>query len=188
DLPRPREAVAARRARGGAGGGARGARGGARVRAAAGRGGARARAARSARAAPRARARGHGGRRGGGRRAARGGGSGRRAMSADAEASAPPALVVIDPSPAQRERLLAASDALGVPLTLLEPQALAPGALAALAGARGVLVAWDLGVRAGLDVVEALARDPATASVPVALAVEAPTRVHVELALRAGAD
>lgn len=108
-------------------------------------------------------------------------------MTAEGAAAAP-ALVVIDPSPAQRERLAAAADALGgVPVVALAPGVLGPAALAALAGARGVVVAWDLGVRAGLDVVEALAHDPATGGVPAALAVEAPTRVHIELALRAGA-
>lgn len=107
-------------------------------------------------------------------------------MSA-AEAGAPARLVVIDPSPAERERLAAAADALGVPVQGVDPRDLPPARLAALADARAIVVAWDCGVRVGLDVVEALAQHPETAGVPLAVAADAPTRAQVELALRAGA-
>ncbi|HEY8493217.1 MAG TPA: hypothetical protein VIN04_04945 [Myxococcota bacterium] len=96
-------------------------------------------------------------------------------------------LVVIDPSAAERERLAAAEQRIGAPVRALGPDGLRGEARALLARARAVLVAWDLGTQLGLDLVEALAHDPATRAVPVALAADAPTRTMAELALRAGA-
>lgn len=96
-------------------------------------------------------------------------------------------LVVIDPSAAERERLTAAAGQLGVLVEALDPRDLPPARLAALAGASAVVVAWNLAVRSGLDVVEALAHRRETARVPLAIAADAPTRTLVELSLRAGA-
>lgn len=105
----------------------------------------------------------------------------------DPGADAAARLVVIDPSAVERDRLTAAAHELGVPVEALDPRDLPTARLAALAGARAVVVAWDLAVRCGLDVVEALAHRVETAGVPLAIAADAATRTLVELSLRAGA-
>jgi len=99
-------------------------------------------------------------------------------------APAPAPLVVIDPDAALAARLAAEAEALGRAVQPLAPGAL-PGALAAAAAAAAVVVAWDCGACAGLDVAEAILG--AADAPPVALGAEAPTRPMVELAVRAGA-
>jgi DNA-binding NarL/FixJ family response regulator len=99
-----------------------------------------------------------------------------------------PALVVIDADTEERARVEGFAEALGRPVHAIAPDALRPSALADLANAAAVVVSWDLGGRAGLDVLDAIARRQGATRPRMALASEAATRAMVAAAVRAGAQ
>ncbi len=99
-----------------------------------------------------------------------------------------PALVVIDADANERARTEGFAEALGRPVHAIAPDALLPSALAELANAAAVVVAWDLGGRAGLDVLDAIARRQGATRPRMALASEAATRAMVAAAVRSGAQ
>ncbi len=99
----------------------------------------------------------------------------------------PLTLVVLDVDDREHARLEAAAEQLGVDVLALDPEDLPADAVGEFAAACAALIAWDLGVRPGLDLAESLARDARTADVAVAMVAEAPTRAMVQVALRAGA-
>jgi CheY-like chemotaxis protein len=112
-------------------------------------------------------------------------------LISDAEASAGGAgagpIFVIDPSEEERKRVEALATQLARSVTGLDPNELLPDDRENLAKASAVVVAWDLGGRAGLELVESLVWDERTQGVPILMASEAPTRGMVLAALRAGA-
>jgi DNA-binding NarL/FixJ family response regulator len=99
-----------------------------------------------------------------------------------------PALVVIDADASERARVESAAPDLECPVRALAPDAVMPPRLGRVTeGALALVVAWDLGGRPGLDVVETLARLPAAKGLRIAMAADAATRAMVSAALRAGA-
>jgi CheY-like chemotaxis protein len=76
---------------------------------------------------------------------------------------------------------------LGREVVTLDPALLDAEAFARVGAAAAVIVPWDLGSQAGLDVVEALRSDELTRNTPIVMSSAAPTRAAVRLALRAGA-
>lgn len=114
--------------------------------------------------------------------------------SAAAPASEPDAkperlpLVVIDADSDERARVEGFAETLGRPVRAIAPDALLPAALAELAQAAAVVVAWDLGGRAGLDVLDAIARVRAAVRPRMALAADGATRAMVTAAVRSGAQ
>lgn len=103
------------------------------------------------------------------------------------ESDEPRTLLVVDPDESERGRLEELESSLPLRVTSIDPADLV--AQLENAGEPGVvIVAWDLGGRSGLELVESLACDPRTAGARFALASEAPTRGRVEAAFRAGAS
>lgn len=98
-----------------------------------------------------------------------------------------PPLVVIDASPEERARLEASAEELGRPVLAFDPAGLRAQRILQLEGMAGIVVAWDLGGRSGLDWVEALAPHAAARAIPILMASEAATRARVAMAVRAGA-
>lgn len=97
-------------------------------------------------------------------------------------------LVVIDADADERARVEGFAETLGRPVRAIAPDALLPAALAELAQAAAVVVAWDLGGRAGLDVLDAIARVRAAVRPRMALAADGATRAMVTAAVRSGAQ
>ncbi len=114
----------------------------------------------------------------------------------DAEGAAPPAtsedapagaVVFIDAAPPDPDRGQEIEAALGRSCHWLEPAALNADAMEDLAQAAAIVIAFDLGGRCGLDLLEAFSRDERTHGVRMAIATATPTRGSVAAALRAGA-
>ena len=97
-------------------------------------------------------------------------------------------LVVIDADAGERARVEGFADALGRPVHGIAPDSVLPSSLAEFARGAGVVVAWDLGGRSGLDLLDAIARVAGTARPRMALAAEGATRAMVVAAVRAGAQ
>jgi CheY-like chemotaxis protein len=100
-------------------------------------------------------------------------------------------VAIVDPDPDAPQQAEALAGFLRRPVVHVDPTALAardPEAVERVGSAGVVVVAWDLGGRAGLELVETLRRDARTRDARLALASEAPTRGMVEAALRAGAS
>lgn len=96
-------------------------------------------------------------------------------------------LLLVDPDPGAPLRAESLAADLGLAVEVLDPTRQGSGLLGALAPAGAIVVAWDLGGRAGLELLESLAAHPGTRHVPVALSCPSPTRIRVEAAVRAGA-
>lgn len=96
-------------------------------------------------------------------------------------------LFVFEPDAAGCERAEALADELGCPVQAVAGNELPEDWLESVAAASAAVVAWDLGDRPGLDIVETLARDHRTRGVPVYMGAKAPARAQVEAAVRAGA-
>ena len=90
------------------------------------------------------------------------------------------------PDEAQRGRLEDLEGDLPLTITSIDPANLV-AQLESMGDAGAVIVAWDLGGRSGLELVESLVEDPRTAGARFAMASEAPTRGMVQAAFRAGA-
>jgi DNA-binding LytR/AlgR family response regulator len=97
------------------------------------------------------------------------------------------ALVVLDPDAGERARVEGFAAQLERPVQAIAPGTLDPAALDALVDAAAIVVAWDLGGRAGLDWVAALARMRRGESPRLAIAAPIATRPMVVAAQRAGA-
>lgn len=97
------------------------------------------------------------------------------------------AIAVIDPVEADRRQIESMAEAVGRRVWVFDPRELGPHSFDDLSGFSAVIVAWDLGARPGLDVLESLLQDERTRHLAVALASEAPTAAMVTTALRWGA-
>ena len=96
-------------------------------------------------------------------------------------------IAIVDPCEESREDFGNIAEGLGAQVMSFDPQELGPEAKEELAEVGWVVLAWDLGGRSGLDLLDALRRDKATAHLEFAIASPAPTRPIVEAALRWGA-
>ncbi len=96
-------------------------------------------------------------------------------------------IFVIDPSEEERAGIEELEAELARRVTGLDPDEMVHGERGELEDAAAVIVAWDLGGRPGLELVESLAWDEGMEAVPILMASEAPTRGMVTAALRAGA-
>jgi len=76
---------------------------------------------------------------------------------------------------------------LGREVVTLDPCLLDAEALRQIGEAAAVVVPWDLGSQAGLDIVEALHSDEQMQQTPIVMSAPEPTRAAVRLALKAGA-
>lgn len=113
-------------------------------------------------------------------------------MSEDgAEAHADAAgLIVLDGDPAERERIEAMAEELGVEVWAAAPEDLVPersDTWESLAQARAVVVAAQFGPRSGLEIIESLAWSSGPTPHIRALSLDRPNRAWIEAALRAGA-
>ncbi len=104
----------------------------------------------------------------------------------DAEESSH-ALVLIDPDGDERDRLEEIGDAKDREISAIDLGDLVEDFYETIGESQAILVAWDLGGRSGLELVEQLVRDPRCEGIPVFLAHGAIKRPMVEAALRAGA-
>ena len=101
--------------------------------------------------------------------------------------SAPRALVILDPDESARQQSEALSSALDLPVVFMNLDTTDAECMGQIANAAAVLVPWDLGHQAGLDLVEALRLDPRTCEVPILMASCQPSEAMVRAALAAGA-
>jgi len=76
---------------------------------------------------------------------------------------------------------------LGREVVTLDPCLLDAEAFGQIGQAAAVVVPWDLGSQAGLDIVEALRSDERMQETPIVMSAPEPTRAAVSLALKAGA-
>ncbi len=100
------------------------------------------------------------------------------------------ALIVLDGDPAERERIEAMAEELGVEVWAASPGDLVPergDTWESLSQAQAVVVAAQFGPRSGLEILQALQWEAGAGHQVRALALDQPTRVWIEAALRAGA-
>jgi len=76
---------------------------------------------------------------------------------------------------------------LGREVVTLDPCLLDAEAFGQIGEAAAVVIPWDLGSQAGLDIVEALRSDERMQETPILMSAPEPTRAAVSLALKAGA-
>lgn len=76
---------------------------------------------------------------------------------------------------------------LGREIVVLDPALLDAEAFARIEEAAAVVVSWDLGTQAGLDVLEALRGDERMEGKPILMSSPEPTQAAVRLAVEAGA-
>lgn len=103
------------------------------------------------------------------------------------EGDLPAPLIVIEADEQDRAAAAELAEGLGRPVWALDPHDVGADLFPRLAGAAAIVVGWDLGNRAGLDVVEELRIREYTALVPLAMCASEATRSRVQTALRAGA-
>ena len=97
-------------------------------------------------------------------------------------------VAVIDPILEERQKAEELEEDLDFSILALDPQDVDPEDFDELAEAGAYFVEWDLGVRSGLEVLEALRADERTLGKPIVMASAAPTASMVKTALAAGAD
>lgn len=100
-------------------------------------------------------------------------------------------LVVFDADAAERERVEGLAEELGVPVWAAGPEDLMPGrsdTWESLARSLAVIVCPEVGAHRGLDLIETLAWDPKSASIPTALCLPEAKPAWVRAALAAGAS
>ncbi len=96
-------------------------------------------------------------------------------------------LFIVEPDADERERLEEQVEKLEREIQVVGPEELDDDAYDAMADAQGIVVAWDLAGRSGVELVEHLAREPGTREATLVLSHVQPTRTEVAVGLRAGA-
>ncbi len=96
-------------------------------------------------------------------------------------------VALIDNTLVERDEIDELSEGLGREIVLIEVADIGSEVADELAECCALILGWELDGRAGLDVLEALRRDPLTAQLRIALASEAPTPAMVSAAMRWGA-
>lgn len=108
--------------------------------------------------------------------------------ASEAEGEPGGAIALVDPSAESRDAFAELADALGRDLLTLDPAELEDHTFEELSETSGVVLAWDLGGRSALDVLERLRADESTADLSIAIASERLTRAMVDAARRWGAE
>lgn len=99
-----------------------------------------------------------------------------------------PGLVVVDPDAGSRTRAEELEEALGLPIFAVDPSEFDPKECEEIQRAAAFVVCWDLGVRCGLDMLEELRASEDFKHRKVLVAMDAPTRNLVRVAIELGAD
>ena len=103
-------------------------------------------------------------------------------------AQAAPSLVLVDPDPISRNSGEDLEDDLDQPVFALDSMDFDPETSEEVADADAFVVCWDLGFRAGADVIEEIRRSEVLSDRIVLVATASPTRSLVRRAFLAGAD
>jgi CheY-like chemotaxis protein len=105
-----------------------------------------------------------------------------------AEDGEAPGLVVVDPDAASRARVEELERALGLPIFAVDPSEFDAKECEEIQRAAAFVVCWDLGFRSGVDMLEELRANEAFKGRKVLIAMDAPTRNLVRVAIELGAD
>ncbi|MFO0687182.1 MAG: hypothetical protein U0900_00560 [Myxococcota bacterium] len=97
-------------------------------------------------------------------------------------------LVVVDPDGASRSAAEGLEEALSRPVFAVDPSEFKPADSEEIQNAAAFVLCWDLGFRCAADLIEGLRADPAYADRKILVALDAPTRRLVLLAMELGAD
>ena len=96
------------------------------------------------------------------------------------------AFVLIEPDSDERDRMEELGDENGREITAMDPQDFGEDSYETIAESGAVVLAWDLGGRSGLELLEHLVREPRTREIPVLVAHDQVTRPMVECVMAAG--
>jgi DNA-binding NarL/FixJ family response regulator len=105
-----------------------------------------------------------------------------------AEDGEAPGLVVVDPDAASRTRAEELEGALGLPIFAVDPSEFDAKECEEIQRAAAFVVCWDLGFRCGVDLLEELRANEAFKDRKILIAMDAPTRNLVRVAIELGAD
>lgn len=105
-----------------------------------------------------------------------------------AEDGEAPGLVVVDPDAGSRSRVEELEEALGLPVFAVDPSEFDAKECEEIQRAAAFVVGWDLGFRCGVDLLEEIRANDAFKGRKVLIAMDAPTRPLVRLAIELGAD
>lgn len=97
-------------------------------------------------------------------------------------------LVVVDPDGASRSAAEGLEEALSRPVFAVDPSEFKPADSEEIQNAAAFVLCWDLGFRCAADLIEGLRADQAYADRKILIAMDAPTRRLVLLAMELGAD
>ena len=96
-------------------------------------------------------------------------------------------VVIVDSDGDERDRIEEVGEEKGREIAAIDPADFDDDSRESIEEADAVIVAWQLGGRSGLELVEHLVRHEQTSGTAALLAHDQPTRAMVEIALRAGA-
>jgi len=97
-------------------------------------------------------------------------------------------LVVVDPDATARDQVEALEDVLARPILAVDPGELDLAGNEEIQNAAAFVLCWDLAVRSGADLIEEIRRHAVLRERKILIAMDAPTRERVLLAMRLGAD
>lgn len=97
-------------------------------------------------------------------------------------------IVVVDPDPASRGLAEDLEDELDRQMIALDSMDFDVESSEEVLEASAFVICWDLGIRSGADLLELVRHDPALSDRSVLIAMEAPTRAAVQMAMALGAD
>lgn len=97
-------------------------------------------------------------------------------------------VVFVDPDGASRSAAEGLEEALARPVFAVDPSEFKPADSEEIQNAAAFVLCWDLGFRCAADLVEGLRADEAYSDRKILIAMEAPTRSLVLLAMELGAD
>ncbi|MFK7898867.1 MAG: hypothetical protein AB8G23_23760 [Myxococcota bacterium] len=106
----------------------------------------------------------------------------------EGEEAATRSLIVVDPDPAARNRAEDLEDDLEIQVIAMDSMEFETESSEEVLGASAFIIAWDLGIRSGLDLLEEIRRHESLADLPVLISTEAPVPGLVKCALQNGAD
>jgi len=97
-------------------------------------------------------------------------------------------IVVVEPDEKARNLVEALEGEIGRPVFAIDPSEFDPEASEDIQKAEAFVVCWDLGIRCGADLLEAIRASALLSDRKVLIAMDAPTRNLVAIAMRLGAD
>lgn len=98
------------------------------------------------------------------------------------------AIIVVDPDPVSRNAAEDLEDDLDRQVVAMDSMDFDPEASEEIVEAGAFVIAWDLGIRSGADLVEKIRSDDRLADRPVIVATASPNASMVRAALAVGAD